>query len=77
MAVKATVDGKEVEVKGIMFICDRKACNPCNPECTHTARVGHAIRSDAGKFRYNYSDKRMWQTALPDTDEKKILLPKE
>lgn len=71
------VDGNNVEVKGIMFICDRKRCNPCNPECIHTSNPQHAIRSDAGKFRYNYSDKRMWQTALPDTDEKKILLPKE
>lgn len=51
------------------FICDRKKCDPCNPQCTHTKDISHAVNVE-GKFRkvVDKNDKTkvsMWQTALP------------
>ena len=48
------------------FICDRKKCNPCNPQCMHTRDVSHAINVE-GKYKKSLVDGSMWQTALPDT----------
>ena len=58
------------------FICDRKKCNPCNPECTHTRDHNHAI-SVEGKFRKHAVTGNMWQTALPGTKETKIFTPND
>jgi len=27
----------------ILYLCDRKACEQCNPECQHTKDIYHAI----------------------------------
>jgi len=28
--------------KGILYICDRRACEHCNPDCHHTSDIKHA-----------------------------------
>ncbi|MEG2332811.1 MAG: hypothetical protein RSB62_11005 [Bacteroides sp.] len=34
---------KESSSKGkVLYICDRRACNQCNPECMHTNDISHA-----------------------------------
>lgn len=29
-------------IKKVLYICDRRACNKCNPECMHTNDISHA-----------------------------------
>jgi hypothetical protein len=53
----------------IFFICDRKKCGlNCNPRCSHTADINHAIRPE-GEFKRNEVDGSMWQTALSTDGE--------
>jgi hypothetical protein len=34
----------------VFFLCDRKACDKCHPECTHTADISHAVNFKLNKF---------------------------
>lgn len=45
------------------FICDRKKCSNCNPDCKHTSDPSHALRLE-GKFKKNVYDGSMWQTDI-------------
>lgn len=29
-------------IKKVLYICDRRACNKCDPECMHTSDISHA-----------------------------------
>ena len=29
-------------IKKVLYICDRRACNKCDPECIHTSDISHA-----------------------------------
>ena len=55
----------EVVNKPIFYFCDRKKCNPCNPECLHTRDINHALSTE-GK-REKKADGSIWQNALPDS----------
>lgn len=37
----------------ILYICDRKACKDCNPDCYYTEDVSHAVNFKK-KYFYNY-----------------------
>lgn len=54
----------------VFYICDRKACNPCdNPECKHTNKVEHAknFKSNAELGKNNgYSD--YWEVDYREED---------
>jgi hypothetical protein len=32
----------EDRINTVMFVCDRRACKVCHPECKHTSNVEHA-----------------------------------
>lgn len=36
------LDKREENKKGIMFLCDRRACDTCLKECKHTSDIKHA-----------------------------------
>lgn len=55
----------EVADKPIFYFCDRKKCNPCNPECLHTRDINHALSTE-GKWEKK-ADGSIWQTKLPDS----------
>lgn len=36
----------------VVYLCDRRKCENCNPECTHTSDIKHAVnfRSNGAVF---------------------------
>lgn len=40
---------RETEDKtSVLYLCDRRACNHCSPECKHTPDPRHAVNFSAG-----------------------------
>lgn len=36
------------ERNSVLYLCDRRACNHCRPECKHTTDPRHAVNFSAG-----------------------------
>lgn len=36
----------------VLYLCDRKACEHCEPECNHTSKIEHAINFMKGSTEY-------------------------
>lgn len=35
---------------GVLYVCDRRKCNTCNPECMHTEDVRHAKNFEVAEY---------------------------
>lgn len=46
-AFERMAEGKDV----VLYVCDRRACNYCSPECKHTPDPRHAVNFSAGPVR--------------------------
>lgn len=47
---------------GVLFLCDRRACEVCYPECQHTSDIRHAK-----EFKFHQTNKGgFW---IQETDE--------
>lgn len=33
----------DITYEQVVYICDRKACKKCHPECMHTSNIDHAV----------------------------------
>lgn len=49
----------------VLYLCDRKQCDPCNPECSHTSFVEHAVnfRSAIGGYFVEIEEGRRCQSS--------------
>lgn len=46
----------------LMYICNRKRCLHCVPECHHTAQIEYALYKDHSKSQWDAGkDGRMWE----------------
>lgn len=54
----------------VFYICDRKACNPCdNPDCKHTPKIEHAKNFKSNEelgMNNGYSDYWEVERAVPE-----------
>lgn len=42
----------------VLYLCDRKACDKCNPECSHTNDINHAKSFEKGADEIGYWEKK-------------------
>ena len=49
MKTKMKMTG-EKRPRKVFYICDRKRCDNCSPECRHTQDIGHALYTEHEKF---------------------------
>lgn len=62
IAMKIKSGNKRKPEPKFMYICNRRRCLHCVPECHHTAQIEYALYKDHSKSQWDAGkDGRMWE----------------